>query len=152
MLHLGKKCTVWSWYLNMKQLSLKIVQKYKALIYLTWEEENSPIFFFLFFFLRREGEKGCLIHFFRNRQPPSALNKSTSGWPVEARKMAATKYFFARLGKSKQWLLLFLEELAQDYFSVMEKYQLEFQSILLLATVTIGLFTYRSHYIHLFCK
>ena len=151
MLHVGKKYTVWSWYLNMKQLSLKIVQKYKALIFLTWGEENSQIFF-SFFFWRREGEKECLIHFFTSHQPPSAINKSTLGWPVEARKMAATKYFFAQLGKSKQWLLLFLEELAQDYFSVMEKYQLEFQSILLLATVTIGLFTYRSHYIHLFCK
>ena len=64
--------------------------------------------------------------------------------------MAATKYFFAQLGKSKQWLLLFLEERAQNYFSVMKKYQLEFQPILLLATVTISLFTYRSYYIHLF--
>lgn len=110
------------------------------------------IFFSFFFFEKREGEKECLIHFFTSRQPPSALNKSTPGWPIEARKMAATKYFFARLGKSKQWLLLFLEELAQDYFSVMKKYQQEFQTILLLATVTIGLFTYRSYFIHLFCK
>ena len=111
-----------------------------------------PNIFSFFFFLRREGEKECLIHFFTSRQPPSAINKSTHGWPVEARKMAATKYFFAQLGKSKQWLLLFLEELAQDYFSVMKKYQLEFQPTLLLATVTIDLFTYRSYYIHLFCK
>ena len=115
-------------------------------------ERSTPKYFFSFFFGRREGEKECLIHFFISRQPPSALNKSTCGRPVEAPKMAATKYFLAQLGKSKQWLLLFLEELAQDYFSVMKKYQLEFQPILLLATVTIGLFTYRSYYIHLFCK
>lgn len=115
-------------------------------------ERRTPKYFFSFFFLRREGEKECLTHFFTSRQPPSALNKSTPGWPVEARKMAATKYFFARLGKSKQWLLLFLEELAQDYFSVMKKYQLEFQPISLLATVTIGLFAYRSYYIHLFLQ
>lgn len=136
----------------MKQLSLKIVQKYKRLIDIFDLGRGVLPNIFFFFFGRREGEKECLIHFFISRQPPSALNKSTSGRPVEARKMAATKYFLAQLGKSKQWLLLFLEELAQDYFSVMKKYQLEFQPILLLATVTIGLFTYRSYYIHLFCK
>lgn len=56
---------------------------------------------FSFFFLRIEGEKECLIHFFTSRQPPSALNKSTPGWPVEARKMAATKYFFGSVGEVK---------------------------------------------------
>lgn len=83
----------------MKQLSLKIVQKYKRLIYLTWGEDTPKYFFFLFF-LRGEGENGCIIHFFTSHQPPSALNKSTSGWPVEARKMAATK-FFCSVGEVK---------------------------------------------------
>ena len=69
-------------------------------------ERSTPKYFFSFFFLRREGEKECLIHFFTSHQPPSALNRSTSGWPVEARKMAATKYVFAQLGEVKTMAII----------------------------------------------
>lgn len=56
----------------------------------------SQIFFFLFFFERRGGKRMHDTFFHK----PSALNKSTSGWPVEARKMAATK-FFCSVGEVK---------------------------------------------------
>ena len=69
-------------------------------------ERSTPKYFFSFFSLRREGEKECLIHFFTSHQPPSALNRSTSGWPVEARKMAATKYVFAQLGEVKTMAII----------------------------------------------
>ena len=103
--------------ISQHEVTVKKLYKNKKDWYIWPGERRTPKhFLFFFFFLRREGKMECLIHFFTSCQPPSALNKSTSGWPVGALKMAATKYFFTQSGKSKQWLLLFLEELAPDCF------------------------------------
>ena len=67
------------------------------------------IFLSLFFLEKRGGKKECLIHFFTSCQPPSSLNKSRPGRPVEARKMTLPNIFLLGWGSQNNSYYCFLK-------------------------------------------